>query len=68
MPVGKRIVENIANYPFELDGEKVKMTISAGMTEYPTQDKSLKGLIDYADQAMYKVKQAGGNDIILYED
>ena len=68
MPVGKRIVENIANYPFELDGEKVKMTISAGMAEYPTQDKSLKGLVDYADQAMYKVKQAGGNDIILYED
>ena len=29
---------------------------------------NIKGLIDYADQAMYKVKQAGGNDIILYED
>ena len=67
MPVGKRIVKTIANYPFELDAEKVQMTISAGMAEYPTQDKSLKGLIDYADQAMYKVKQNGGNDIILYE-
>ena len=67
MPVGKRIVKTIANYPFDYDGEKVQMTISAGMAEYPTQDKSLKELIDYADQAMYKVKQNGGNDIILYE-
>ena len=25
-------------------------------------------LIDYADQAMYRVKQNGGNDIILYEN
>ena len=68
MPVGKRIVNTIANYPFELDSEKVQMTISAGMAEYPTQDQSLKGLIDYADQAMYRVKQNGGNDIILYEN
>ena len=68
MPVGERIVKTIANYPFEMDSEKVQMTISAGMAEYPTQDKSLKGLIDYADQAMYRVKQNGGNDIILYEN
>ena len=67
-PVGERIVETIAEYPFDYDGEKVQMTISAGMSEYPTQDKSLKGLIDYADQAMYNVKQKGGNDIILYEN
>ena len=66
MPVGKRIVKTIANYPFDYDGEKVQMTISAGMSEFPTQNRSVDQLIDLADQAMYKVKKQGGNNILLF--
>ncbi|MEC9456379.1 MAG: sensor domain-containing diguanylate cyclase [Candidatus Neomarinimicrobiota bacterium] len=67
MPVGKRIVKNIADYPYSMDGQDVKMTISAGMSEYPTHHKTMKELIDLADQAMYHVKKQGGNNIILFE-
>tara|TARA_Y100000590_G_scaffold285381_1_gene321166 strand:- start:653 stop:2386 length:1734 start_codon:yes stop_codon:yes gene_type:complete len=67
MPVGKRIVQNISEFPFNMDDEEVKMTISAGMAEYPTHHKSMKELINYADQAMYKVKKQGGDNIILFD-
>ena len=67
MPVGRRIVQNIADYPFSLNGQDAKMTISSGMSEYPTHHKSMKELISFADQAMYQVKSQGGNDIILYD-
>jgi diguanylate cyclase (GGDEF)-like protein len=67
MPVGKRIVQNIADYSYSMNGQDVKMTISAGMSEYPTHHKSMKELIDFADQAMYHVKKQGGNSIIFFE-
>ncbi len=66
MPVGKRIVQNISDYLFSMDNQDVKMTISAGMSEFPTQNKSVDQLIDLADQAMYKVKKQGGNNILLF--
>ena len=67
MPVGRRIVQNIADYPFSMNGQDAKMTISSGMSEYPTHHKSMKELISFADQAMYQVKSQGGNDIILFD-
>ena len=67
MPVGKRIVQNVADYPFSMNGQDVNMTISAGMSEYPTHHKSMRDLIDFADQAMYHTKNQGGNNIILFD-
>ena len=66
MPVGKRIVQNISDYLFSMDNQDVRMTISAGMSEFPTQNRSVDQLIDLADQAMYKVKKQGGNNILLF--
>ena len=65
--VAQRIVDNIANYEFSMDGEKVRMAISAGMSEYPTHSNNIKDLIEYADQSMYETKQNGGNGVIIYQ-
>ena len=64
--VAKRIVSNIAEYKFVMDNVEARLTISGGMSEYPTHTKEMKELIEYADQAMYKTKENGGNDITIH--
>ena len=64
--VAKRIVANIADYKFSMDKIETRVTISGGMSEYPTHTKRMKELIEYADQAMYETKQNGGNDITIH--
>ena len=64
--VAKRIVANIAEYQFKMDNIETKITISGGMSEYPTHTTKMKELIEYADQAMYETKQNGGNDITIH--
>lgn len=64
--VAKRIVSNIADYKFSVDNIETRITISGGMSEYPTHTKKMKELIEYADQAMYETKQNGGNDITIH--
>jgi diguanylate cyclase (GGDEF)-like protein len=59
----KRIVQSLADHPFEKEGKKVRMTISAGMAEYPTDGENMRELIAIADRAMYEVKGRGGNNV-----
>ena len=63
----KRIVSNIADYNFSMDGIETRLTISGGMSEYPTHSKEMKTLIEYADKAMYATKGAGGNNISIHD-
>jgi diguanylate cyclase (GGDEF)-like protein len=64
--VAQRIVDNIADFNFTMDGVETKITISGGMSEYPTHSNNTKDLIELADQAMYRTKQEGGNGIITH--
>jgi len=64
--VAQRIVDSIASYPFSMDGKEVKMTISAGMSEFPTHSEDMKDLIDYADKSMYDTKEKGGNGVTVF--
>ena len=66
--VSQRIVDNIADYPYSMNGESVQMTISAGMSLYPTHSENMKDLIDFADKAMYNAKQEGGNQIKIHSN
>ncbi len=47
--------------PFELDGEKVYLTASIGVTFYPGDSRDSEGLQRNADQAMYAAKGLGRN-------
>ena len=66
--VAQRIVDNIADYPYSMNGESIRMTISAGMSLYPTHSENMKDLIDLADKAMYNAKQVGGNQIKIHSN
>ena len=64
--VAKRIVQNIKDYNFSMNGEEVDMTISCGLSEYPKDSDTLKDLIQFADEGLYKTKENGGNDVTIY--
>ena len=66
--VAQRIVNNIADYEFSLDGVETRMTISGGMSEYPSHSEEMKQLIEIADQEMYATKQRGGNGITIHKN
>lgn len=65
--VAQRIVDNIADFNFNMDGIETSITISGGMSEYPTHSDNTKDLIELADQAMYATKQNGGNGIMTHK-
>ena len=67
-PVAERIIQRVSEFQFKKDGIEEKMTISAGMSEYPKNSTEMKELIAHADLAMYEVKKNGGNAVIAHED
>ncbi len=66
LAVAKRIVKNIEEYNFTMNDNDVNMTISCGLSEYPSDSDNLKDLIQFADEGLYKTKDNGGNDVTVY--
>ncbi|MCQ2979187.1 MAG: sensor domain-containing diguanylate cyclase [Clostridia bacterium] len=59
----------ISQLPITTDKNEVtQVTISMGVTEFPTYDQSVQGLIEKADQAMYFSKENGRNRVTKYSD
>ncbi len=47
--------------------ENIEVTISGGISEYPRHGENLEELYAKADTALYKVKNAGKNNILCFE-
>jgi len=62
----RRILESIAGYHFDHDGNKCRVTVSIGMSDYPDDVKKVKDILINADEAMYLVKEQGGNEVIAH--
>ncbi|MCF7805770.1 MAG: diguanylate cyclase [Candidatus Marinimicrobia bacterium] len=62
-----RIREGIKQFQFEKNSIKERITISVGIAEYPSHAETAEGLIERADEAMYQVKQIGGNSVQTYQ-
>ena len=61
----ERLRKKIQNTPVNVEGNLVSMTISAGVAsiDEPMSMKSVAQLISRADQALYKAKRAGRNQV-----
>ena len=57
----ERIVSNVANNIFIFNDQRIKITVSAGMAEFPKDSDQVQKLIEAADKAMYAAKKHGGN-------
>ncbi|WP_028241156.1 GGDEF domain-containing protein [Stutzerimonas azotifigens] len=51
--------------PFHFKGERVQVSFSAGLSAFAGQDEDAEAVLERADQALYRAKQAGRNRIEL---
>ena len=54
--------------PVLLDHQEVRLTVSAGLSNYPTYTRELQGLINQADQARLRAKGLGGDRVLVYDE
>ena len=62
----QRILEALAR-PFQIDGMSFSVGCSIGVALYPEDGKTLDELIQYADIAMYRVKERGRGNFRFYQ-
>ncbi|OGO87082.1 MAG: hypothetical protein A2Y24_03810 [Clostridiales bacterium GWE2_32_10] len=48
-------------------GILTNVTVSFGITEFPKMSNEMNGLIGLADKALYKAKEQGRNQVVVYE-
>jgi len=64
--VADRIRNSVANTPLEIDGKAVKITVSIGVATYPGDGRTLDSLVANADEAMYKAKTGGRDQVVKF--
>ena len=65
--VARRIIATIAT-PYQVNSTEVRVTISIGIADYPSDGEDEVTLSKHADLAMYDAKQRGKNQIQRYCD
>jgi diguanylate cyclase (GGDEF)-like protein len=67
MAAAERIRAAVASTEVPHLEEKLRVTISIGVAEFPTHAQGKKDLIRRADEAMYDAKRTGKNRVMLYQ-
>jgi len=62
----ERIRNSIETYEFFVDGKRVPITISLGVSQYREDSIDKKMLIECADIALYHAKESGRNKVVKY--
>lgn len=65
--VAERLREGVANQDFRAYDEVIRMTISAGISTFPDDAKTIPELIEFADKALYEAKARGRNKVVAFE-
>ena len=63
--VAERMRTAVENTAVHTDAGEIRITISIGLTNLKETDPDLDGIIKRADQAMYKAKNAGRNQVAI---
>jgi diguanylate cyclase (GGDEF)-like protein len=61
--VAERLRQKIETHNFKYDQEKIKITISVGLSSLESPDTDLEDLISRADRSLYAAKDAGRNRV-----
>jgi len=63
--VAQKILDSFTE-PFDLDGHCISVAFSIGITVFPSEADNVADLMKYADTAMYRAKELGGNNYQFY--
>ncbi len=63
--LAQKILE-VLQQPIEIDGHKLYVSSSIGISLYPQDDTDAGNLLKYADAAMYRAKEEGRNNFQFY--
>jgi len=64
--IAERIRRRVADMVVDTrDAERLKITISIGISSYPENGKSAEELVSIADQALYRAKDSGKNLVCI---
>ena len=66
--VGERIREKVETMKLNYNDQIINLTISGGIATLPIDAADSKNLIANADIAVYKAKEAGKNNIVIYSE
>jgi diguanylate cyclase (GGDEF)-like protein len=61
--VARRILEEANSRNIDVKGESINISVSLGIASYPSHGSTIEEVLNRADIAMYKAKQAGKNQI-----
>jgi len=61
----EKIRKNIEKIEFVYKEEKVKVTVSIGVSQISKDDKKFESLFERADIAVYKAKSNGRNQVVV---
>jgi len=67
--IAKRLCELVSkggDLQKKIEG-KANLTVSIGLASFPEDAETINELIDHADQALYKAKHFGKNQVIVYD-
>jgi diguanylate cyclase (GGDEF)-like protein len=66
--VGERIREKVEDLKLSHKSEVIRLTISGGLATLPIDATDTRSLLKCSDIAVYKAKEAGKNNIVVYSD
>ncbi len=64
--LAERVREKVSQAPIKAYHELVRITVSAGISNFPLTASTLNELVNQADQALYQAKRMGKNKVITY--
>lgn len=64
--IADRLCESIQRTPIYVDHHTISITISAGISEFPTHGHYEGLILETADKAMYHAKHNGRNQVVLW--
>ncbi len=66
----QRLLDNLAKYVFDAGGNKIKLKMSMGLSNFPEDGNgtdTVSGILDLADKAVLNAKEAGGNRLYTFK-
>jgi diguanylate cyclase (GGDEF)-like protein len=64
--LGERVRKKVESLNIEFENKHIQPTVSGGLASYPIDAQNITDLIRYADNALYRAKEFGKNNIAVY--